>query len=69
LTQEQRASSNDKDYFAEELEGKYALSETRGANEQVEFHPIWQRGNVYLCPRGISMHNGTRLRVGAAFAN
>ncbi|RFU33670.1 hypothetical protein B7463_g2676, partial [Scytalidium lignicola] len=44
-------------YTAAELEGS-SFSETRSADEQVEYRPTWQTRKVYICPRGISVHRG-----------
>ncbi|MCJ1264154.1 hypothetical protein MMC22_004025 [Lobaria immixta] len=37
----------------EEVDHMYELSQPTGAHVEVEYHPIWKRNVVHMCPRGI----------------
>ncbi|KAI1085110.1 BTB/POZ protein [Whalleya microplaca] len=49
-----------------ENEGVSALTGTTDSSTQVDFSTAWSTKQVYICPRGIFVHNGDQSKCGQA---
>ena len=56
-------------HTAEEIDDLVDVSQTMGADMEMEYHTTWSKEKVYVCPRGIFVHRGRPEKCGRQCRN